>query len=251
VSLRHERQGAVLAKTWDAAPAGFFEAEERGLHFLRVPGGPAIADIVDVAPDRIDVVWIEAAAATPEAAIEFGRRLATLHLAAPASYGADFDGFIGPLPLPNGTHSNWPQFYAERRLAPYLDALGPSHRRAVEVVCERIDQLAGPTEPPARIHGDLWSGNLVWGADGQVWLIDAASAHGGHRETDLAMLALFGVPHLDLIVAGYDDAAPLADGWRDRVGLHQLHPLLVHAALFGGSYADRAASIARSLAQTS
>ncbi len=72
-----------------------------------------------------------------------------------------------------------------------------------------------------------------------MWIIDPA-AHGGHRETDLAMLALFGCPHLDAVLAAYDEAAPLAEGWRDRVGLHQLFPLLVHTVLFGGGYARQA-----------
>ena len=89
-------------------------------------------------------------------------------------------------------------------------------------------------EPPARLHGDLWSGNVLWTADEAV-LIDPA-AHGGHREADLAMLALFGAPHLERVLAAYDEAAPLADGWRERVPLHQVHPLLLHAVLFGGSY---------------
>jgi fructosamine-3-kinase len=98
-------------------------------------------------------------------------------------------------------------------------------------------------EPPARLHGDLWSGNVVWTASGAV-LIDPA-AHGGHRETDLAMLALFGCPHLERVVEGYAAAAPLAEGWRERVALHQVHPLLLHAVLFGGSYPAQAVGAAR------
>ena len=93
-------------------------------------------------------------------------------------------------------------------------------------------------EPPARLHGDLWSGNVLWTADAAV-LIDPA-AHGGHREADLAMLALFGAPHLERVLAAYAEAAPLADGWRDRVLLHQVHPLLLHAVLFGGGYGAQA-----------
>jgi fructosamine-3-kinase len=85
----------------------------------------------------------------------------------------------------------------------------------------------------------LWSG-------GRGWLIDPA-AHGGHRETDLAMLALFGAPHLDRIIAAYQEAAPLADGWRGRIPLHQLHPLLVHVCLFGGSYRESALAAARAV----
>ena len=90
----------------------------------------------------------------------------------------------------------------------------------------------------------MWSGNLLWGADGQVWLIDAAAAHGGHRETDLAMLQWFGAPFLDEIIAAYDEEGVLAPGWRNRATLHQLHPMLVHAALFGGGYRDRVAAAA-------
>lgn len=99
---------------------------------------------------------------------------------------------------------------------------------------ERLPELAGPPEPPARIHGDLWSGNVLWTPARGV-LVDPA-AHGGHRETDLAMLALFGAPHLGTIMSAYQQEAPLADGWRARVPLHQLHPLLVHVCLYGEPY---------------
>lgn len=115
----------------------------------------------------------------------------------------------------------------------------------MERLCERLPELAGPAEPPARLHGDLWSGNVLWAADGDVRLIDPA-AHGGHRETDLAMLRLFGCPHLEAVLDGYQRVAPLAEGWTERVGVHQLFPLLVHAVLFGRGYAEQALSVARS-----
>ena len=86
----------------------------------------------------------------------------------------------------------------------------------------------------------------MWSSDGHGVLVDPA-AHGGHRETDLAMLTLFGAPHLARLIDAYDEAYPLGDGWRDRVPLHQLHPLLVHAAVFGGSYGSRAGDAARTL----
>ena len=117
--------------------------------------------------------------------------------------------------------------------------------RTIERVMSRLvdGQLSVPDAEPARLHGDLWSGNVLWSADGPV-LIDPA-AHGGHRETDLAMLDLFGLPHLDRVLAAYDETWPLDDGWRERVPLHQLHPLLVHAALFGGGYGAQAVAAAR------
>jgi fructosamine-3-kinase len=206
-----------------------------------------VPEVVAVGDDGLMLEWVETSAPTADAARAFGRALATMHLASLPSYGAEGDGFIGPLHLRNTPSAHWPTFYVEHRLTPYLDALSPGQRAPVEQVCERIDELAGPAEPPARIHGDLWSGNLLWGTGGQVWLVDAASAHGGHRETDLAMLQWFGAPYLDEVLAAYDDSAPLADGWRRRVALHQLHPMLVHAMLFGGGYGDRAAAAARSL----
>ncbi len=120
----------------------------------------------------------------------------------------------------------------------------------MERVVGGLDALAGPAEPAAFVHGDLWSGNVLWsdrkGAGrGRAYLVDAAAAHCGHRETDLAMLALFGAPYLDRVLGAYDEAAPLAAGWRGRVPLHQLHPVLVHAVLFGGSYGAQAGALAR------
>ncbi len=96
---------------------------------------------------------------------------------------------------------------------------------------------------PARLHGDLWSGNVMWTPDGVV-LIDPA-AHGGHHETDLAMLALFGCPHYDAVLAGYQQVRALKPGWRNRIGLHQLYPLLAHVVLFGGGYAGQTDAAAR------
>jgi fructosamine-3-kinase len=118
---------------------------------------------------------------------------------------------------------------------------------SVEAVCERLPELAGLAEPPARVHGDLWTGNVMVDASGRPWLIDP-SAYGGHREVDLAMLRLFGVPS-EWVFDAYEEVAPLAEGWRERVALYQLLPLLVHALLFGGSYAAAVERAARSYAR--
>jgi fructosamine-3-kinase len=154
--------------------------------------------------------------------------------------------------LLNDPADTWPEFWVERRLRPYLKVardrgnVSESDTVAIEQVANRIDEFAGPSEPPARLHGDLWSGNIVWSAEGPAYIVDPA-AYGGHRETDLAMLSLFGAPHLSRLLDAYDEVAPLAAGWRARVPLHQLHPLLVHAVLFGGSYGRRAGAAAQSL----
>jgi fructosamine-3-kinase len=155
---------------------------------------------------------------------------------------------FGSLRLPNEPTADWPAFYAERRLRPLAaiararGTLPEAGVRAVERVCERIAALAGPPEQPARLHGDLWGGNVMADAQGKPWLIDP-SAYGGHREVDLAMLRLFGAPS-ERVFAAYAEVAPLSDGWEDRIQLWQLSPLLVHAVLFGGSYPAAAERIA-------
>jgi fructosamine-3-kinase len=229
-------------------------AEAAGLRWLRVSGGPPVPEVFDERPGELVSAFVPAGRASAEAAAEFGRRLAVLHAAGAPAFGAPppggpADARIGTAPMRNEVAPAWPRWYAADRLLPYLrsardsGAMTARQGADVERVVERIDELAGPPEPPARLHGDLWSGNVLWSADG-AWIIDPA-AHGGHRETDLAMLALFGCPHLDAVLAGYQEAAPLAGGWRDRVPLHQLFPLLVHAVLFGPGYAAQAADAAR------
>ena len=240
--------GAVPEET-----AAAFAAEASSLRWLAEAGAVPVPEVLAVTQAALVISMIPPGHASPSAAFRFGTELARLHAAGSEDFGAPWRGFIASLPLDNTPvppgQTGWPQWYASRRLLPYLrravdsGALGPADERLVEAVTDRIDALAGPAEPPSRIHGDCWAGNVLWSGD-RAWLIDPA-AHGGHRETDLAMLALFGAPHLDRILAGYHDTTPLAAGWRSRVPLHQLHPLLVHACLFGASYREEVRSAAR------
>jgi fructosamine-3-kinase len=251
VSLAGGREAFAKVSGHDQREA--FEAEGRGLRWLAAAGGAPVPDVLGWDERALVLAWVPPGRPGPDAARRFGQDLARTHGAGAGSFGAPWPGFIGSLPLDNRpwpASRGWPEWYAERRILPYLrraaDAgtLGPGDVRIVEAVAARIGELAGPAEPPARIHGDCWSGNLIW-SGGRGWLVDPA-AHGGHRETDLAMLALFGAPQLERIIDGYTAAAPLADGWRSRVPLHQLHPLLVHVCLFGAGYRDAAVQAARS-----
>jgi fructosamine-3-kinase len=239
---------SALVKTRSGAPDGFFEAEARGLRWLAEPGVAPVAEVLAVDTECLVLRWVEPARPTAESATELGRDLARLHASGAGGFGAEQDGFIGALPLPNRGAPTWPEFYATKRVLPYLKLAADRQHveadeiAAVEALVGRLTSLAGPDEPPARIHGDLWSGNIVWSTEHGT-LIDPA-AHGGHRETDLAMLALFGVPHLQRLLDAYQEETPLAEGWEERQPLHQLFPLLVHAAMFGGHYGHRAAEAA-------
>jgi fructosamine-3-kinase len=245
--FRKTRAGAELAD---------FEAEAAGLRWLRDVGAPVPRVLaVEADPPAIVLERIGPGTLSPEGAERLGRELAALHRAGAPAPGAlppdspDRVLRIGLARLPVEERSEWHAFYAGDLLLPLvaqardrgtLDAAGAG---TVESVCERITEVAGPAEPPARLHGDLWTGNVLAGADGSGFVIDPA-AYGGHREVDLAMLRLFGSPS-ERIFAAYEEAFPLASGHRERVALWQLLPLLVHAVLFGGHYGSSAADAAR------
>lgn len=235
--------------------------EAAGLRWLE-EGGARVARVVHVSPDALSTVRIPSAAPSPEAARQLGGMLAAMHGAGAPYFGApppgyDGRGWIGKAPLTFPDRSiGWGQFYAQFRIRPYLSRVFTKHERAViEDLCAVLESGALDHPQPqllrtsgqqvARLHGDLWSGNVLWSPEGCV-LIDPA-AQGGHAETDLATLHTFGVPFLDQIIEGYQQVSPLTPGWRQRVGLHQMHILMVHSYLFGGSYVPQTVQTAATL----
>ncbi len=239
-----------VVESADAARAGF-AAEAAGLRWLAAARSVPVPSVLLETAECLVIDWIDEGQPGREPGVRFGRELAGLHATGADRFGAPWPGTIAGLPLPNDATpgESWPDWYAANRVLPYariaVDAgtLSAAEAAVIESACARFGDIAGPAEPPARLHGDCWSGNVLW-SGGRGWLIDPA-AHGGHRETDLAMLALFGAPYLADILAGYQEVAPLADGWRGRLPLHQLHPLLVHVCLFGAAYREAALAAAR------
>ncbi len=177
---------------------------------------------------------------------ELGVGLAALHRCSFPDFGWETDNYIGLLPQCNTRHPQWPSFYAECRLLPLVQQLvnqgvfSAAMLAHGERLCLRLPDLF-PADPPALLHGDCWRGNFLVNAQGAPVLIDP-SVYVGHREMDLGMSLLFG-GFDQRFYAAYEAAWPLAPGWRERVPLTQLYPLLVHAVLFGGHYAGECAAI--------
>lgn len=216
--------GAASTEAWGLGWLGEAEA-------LRTPRVLAVLET----PPVLVLEWIEQGRA--EDAERLGRGLAALHRHGAPSFGLDHDDRLASIPMTNDPAPDWGTFYAERRLVPLLSrarAASPRVRRGVEAVARTIGERVGPPEPPARLHGDLWSGNVLWAAGGEPVLIDPA-VYGGHREVDLAMMRLFGGLPARAFDA-YHEASPLAPGHEARVPLYQLLPLLAHVVLFGASY---------------
>jgi fructosamine-3-kinase len=239
----------VFGKTHSSPPEHFFSTEAAGLRWLRdadaVPV-PAVIAIGDGTPAFLLIEWIDEGARREATDQDLGVGLARLHRAGAPSFGRDDRRTTGSRALPNDPCDSWVEFYADRRLVPLARlaadaaALPTESIRRLERLAGDLERVGGPAEPPARLHGDLWAGNRIVDRDGRSWLIDPA-AHGGHREFDLAMMRLFG-GYSTACFDSYMDVAPLADGWEDRVALHQIAPLVVHAIKFGGGYVAAAES---------
>lgn len=265
----------AFVKTRAEAHPGEYASEAFGLGWLGEPEALRLPRVLEVGEDYLALQWIEAGRLDAAGAEELGRGLAAIHRAGSPCFGdpraapsgaRDGEGGrgeggagegaggageptrFGSLALPNEPTPDWLGFFAERRLRPLARLaadqgwLTGAGAKAIERVCERAGELAGPPEPPARLHGDLWSGNVMADTAGRPWLIDPA-VYGGHREMDLAMLRLFGAPS-ERVFAAYEEVFPLAGGWRERVELWQLPPMLVHGVLFGGGYCEAAEGIA-------
>lgn len=242
----------VFAKTHRDPAPGFFTTEALGLQWLGAAAAIGVPEVLAVAdqPAYLVLSWIEAGAPTAMTETDLGGELAALHRSGAPSFGREDRRTTGSRRLPNDPVATWSEFYAARRLLPLArlardaGALPSAVIAGLEAVAGRLEELGGPAEPPARLHGDLWANNRLVGAGGRNWLIDPA-AHGGHREFDLAMMRLFG-GFGEACFAAYEESYPLAAGWRERVALHQIAPLVVHAIKFGGGYrASAAAAIGR------
>ena len=244
----------VFVKTHPKAPHTMFPAEARGLDWLREPRALRIPEVLAVSdtssegPSFLVLEFIEPGRRDQAFDEKLGRGLATLHRFGAPHFGLDHDNFIGSLAQKNETRATWARFYREHRLGAALaravdrNLIGAPLVRNFDRLFERLESLVGPPEPPSRLHGDLWGGNLHVDEGGQPCLVDPA-VYGGHREIDLAMMRLFGGFSARVFEA-YDEAWPLAKGYESRVPLYQLYPLLVHVNLFGGGYVG---SVARAL----
>lgn len=243
--------GSFFMKTNKAvAFPNLFETEAKGLsllastHAIKIPKIIALGAISDTAFLMLE--WIESRPPKNDFWTTFGTQLAHLHQNTHAYFGLEENNYIGSLKQSNQPHTSWADFLIEERWNVQVKKAVDSFKLnrgfivQVEQLYKKLDTIF-PKEPPALVHGDLWSGNFMVGNNGEPVLIDPAVYY-GHREMDLAMTQLFGGFDRQLYHS-YHEQYPLAKGWEQRVDLCNLYPLLVHVNLFGGSYVQQVKQI--------
>lgn len=228
---------------------GMFEAEKAGLGELAKNDSIKVAQPILIGESKeqsyLLLDYISQGPKTNSFWENFGEQLAQLHRVSNPQFGLDYDNYIGSLKQYNKQHNSWSDFYIHQRLEPQLEMAINSgflkgSLRTFERLYDKMDNLF-PQEPPALLHGDLWSGNFICGENETPWLIDPATYY-GHREMDIGMMHLFGGFDQSLFDV-YNNITPLESGWQERIPLTQLYPLLVHVNLFGEGYVGSVKSI--------
>lgn len=229
---------------------GMFKAEAEGLMLMQSTNTVAVPNVIGFGENGHEgfliLKYLEQGHRTDKMMEQAGRQLALMHKTTAPTFGLETDNYIGCLPQKNTRYAQWSDFFAASRIEPMLRIarekgfLDSKILKAFSNLLAHLDELV-PAEPPSLVHGDLWGGNYLPCTDGKVYLIDPA-VYFGHREMDLAMTRLFG-GFPEAFYEGYEAEFPLQKGWKQRVDIHNLYPLLVHVNLFGGGYVSSVTSI--------
>lgn len=234
--------GKFFVKCQSSCPSDFFECEKEGLEVLNEH--VFTPNIIFQSEKMLVLEWLNLSDLKNEKeAKEAGKALAKLHRETSNNiFGFDQANYIGSLTQTNSKQKEGKTFYINCRWKPLVESVFREDERLKETLLEKLNALVEqlPEEQPCLLHGDLWSGNIGV-CNGKVYFFDP-SVYYGYRETDLAMARLFG-GFPEAFFKSYNIEFPLLKGWKERISLFQLYPVLVHAKLFGGAYKDQAAQL--------
>ncbi|SMD36414.1 Fructosamine-3-kinase [Reichenbachiella faecimaris] len=246
--FQHNHQNYFIK--WNSNASEMFEAETKGLVLLKNTNSIDVPEVIGQGAvgniDYLCLEYIESRQTSPDFWESFGQGLAELHKHTANSFGLGHDNFIGSLRQINKKHLDWTDFFINERLIPQLKMardkgfIDDQVNAKFDLLFKKLPHLI-PNERPSLLHGDLWSGNFLVGDQGQPVIFDPA-AYYGHREAEIAFTGLFG-GFDDRFYENYETAYPLQPGYKERVGIFNLYPLLVHVNLFGLAYLSQVKQI--------
>ncbi|MET0394203.1 MAG: fructosamine kinase family protein [Chitinophagaceae bacterium] len=220
-----------------------FEKEKNGLQHVAAQDCIAVPSVIFCGiqgqHQLLVLEWIEPGRTNPAFWQRFGEQLARLHRCTSGQFGYGEDNYMGALPQLNSPSAGWTEFFVRCRLEPQVrlavdkKLLAHTTTRSFEQLYARLDNRF-TTEPPALLHGDLWSGNFLCSEQSEPVLADPAIYY-GHRSMDLAMTTLFG-GFDNIFYEAYHYHFPLPPDHREQWMLCNLYPLLIHLNLFGTGY---------------
>ncbi|MEM1186342.1 MAG: fructosamine kinase family protein [Planctomycetota bacterium] len=234
------RNDSVVAK-FDRSERASLEVEGKMLRYLQANSRLPVPEVRVATPGLLvmDEI-INDGSRSDKGERDLGTHVAALHTIGGENYGFEYSTLIGGLPQPNPPRSDWPRFFAEHRVLEFAERAARANaidRQGVdrlERLAFALPELLGDGPGPRLIHGDIWSGNVLWNQGRLAAFIDPAIYY-ADPEVELAFIDLFST-FGPTAWAAYREVHPERNGWRARRKAYQIYPLLVHAVLFGGAY---------------
>ena len=240
---------------WNAsAPTDMFMKEAIGLNEMSLAGSSLIIPKViwskeaDYFPGLLLMEYLQPSCNSSAFDERLGRGIAQLHRKTASAFGFHHSNYCGTTLQDNTWTESWPKFFAQRRIWSLVQqikttrGMSSEELRNYEKLVNRIPLILSHSTQPSLIHGDLWSGNYMYTANGPA-LIDPACYY-ADREMELGMMKLFG-GFSSTVWGAYQEEFPLPQGWKERNRLYQLYHVLNHYLLFGVSYGQQALEIAK------
>jgi len=245
------KQNKYFVKVNTVTCERMFLAESQGLNALDLTNSFRIPKIIThgVFEDKAYLVLEFIEVKTTGNVVEFAKALANLHLKTHASFGFEFNNFIGLNLQENNWCENWGEFFINHRLKPQLKKLETSHSLGqTKKLLISISEFLNQHQPkPSLVHGDLWQGNVSYLRNGLPVVYDPACYYADH-EVDLAMLELFGSPGNNFF-EHYHKYYPIHSGYSIRKEIYNLYHILNHANMFGGGYVQQSKSMLENIAR--
>jgi len=200
-----------------------------------------IPKVFQVDENSLKIEKIDSSFATLKLSKQLGIGLAKLHKYNYKNYGYNKNNYIGLNPQQNYLSKNWGEFFINNRLLFQIELIKNKNiqlqfKTILHKNSKKLKTFLNETcKHPSLVHGDLWSGNVLYSKT-KVYLIDPAIYY-GDREVDIAMTEMFG-GFTKEFYDSYNETYPLSKEYEKKKIIYNLYHYLNHYNLFGKGYLD-------------